>query len=131
MLKTIEQSVYFPASPARLFDIFLDQKRHAAMTGAPVKLQRKPGGKFTAFGGMLEGTTLAIIPNRLIVQRWRSTGWKKKDLDSTLILTFNKKGKGCQVDLVHVNVPTHDFRGVTKGWKTYYWIPLRAYLKAQ
>jgi hypothetical protein len=36
MLKTIEQSVYFPASPQSLYDIYLDPDRHAAFTGAPV-----------------------------------------------------------------------------------------------
>jgi len=30
---------------------------------------------------------------------------------------------------VHANVPKHDHAGVTKGWKKYYWEPLRRYLK--
>ena len=55
--------------------------------------------------------------------------FRRGDLDSTLVLTFNKKGKGCQLDLVHVNVPRHDFKGVTEGWKKYYWAPMRKYLK--
>jgi hypothetical protein len=35
---------------------------------------------------------------------------------------------GPTVDLVQVNVPAHDHRGVTDGWKKYYWDPSRAYL---
>jgi len=131
MLRTIEQSVHFPASPAEVFEIFIDPKKHAAMTGAPVTLQARPGGTFEAFGGALRGTMLAIIPNRLIVQQWRSTVFKKTDLDSTLVLRFTAVGKGCRIDLVHVNVPKHDFLGVTRGWPKYYWTPLRAYLKKQ
>ena len=107
------------------------RKKHSAFTGGPVSLDPRPGGKFHAFGGMLEGTILAIVPNRLIVQQWRSTHFKKGDLDSTLILTFNKRGKGCQLDMVHANVAKQDFKGVTNGWKKYYWEPLRAYLKQQ
>jgi activator of HSP90 ATPase len=129
MLKTIEQSVYFPASPKELFQIYIDPKKHAAMTGAPVTLQARTGGKFAAFGGMLSGTMVAIVPNRLIVQQWRSMMFKKNDLDSTLVLSFIPVGKGCRIDLVHVNVPKHDFLGVTRGWPKYYWKPLRAYLK--
>jgi activator of HSP90 ATPase len=129
MLKVIEQSVTFPATASRLFQIYIDEKKHAAMTGAPVHLDPRPGGTFSAFGGQLAGATLYVVPNRLIVQRWRSTGWKKSDLDSTLILSFHKQGKRGRIDLVHVNVPDHDFDGVTRGWETYYWTPLRAYLK--
>jgi activator of HSP90 ATPase len=129
MLKTIEQSVYFPASAKELFQIFIDAKKHAAMTGAAVTLQARPGGKFKAFGGALSGTLLKIIPNQLIVQQWRSTKFYKNDLDSTLILRFVPQGKGCRIDLVHVNVPKQDFVGVSRGWPKYYWKPLRAYLK--
>ena len=129
MLKTIQQSVHFPASPAKLFQIYIDPKKHADMTGAPVTLQAKPGGKFKAFGGAISGTMLKIIPNKLIVQQWRSKMFYKTDLDSILILTFNAQGKGCRIDLVHANVPRQDFLGVTKGWPKYYWEPLRKYLK--
>ena len=31
--------------------------------------------------------------------------------------------------MVHVNVPVQDHKGVTGGWKKFYWTPLRAYLK--
>lgn len=129
MFKIIEQSVHFPVSPAKLFGMFLDSEKHSAMTGMPATIDPRPGGKFSAFDGMLEGTTLAIIPNQMIVQRWRSCMWKNNDLDSILVLKFQSRRKGCQLDLVHVNVPTHDFEGVVKGWPKYYWKPMRAYLK--
>jgi len=134
MLKTIEQSEFFPVAPAELFRIFIDAKKHAAMTGAPAVIQGRPGGEFRAFDGLLTGTILAIVPNRLIVQQWRSCNFKKDDIDSTLILKFTpeRRGerRGCRIDLVHVNVAKHDHAGVTKGWKKYYWTPLRKYLKS-
>ncbi len=46
-----------------------------------------------------------------------------------MILTFIQDSKRGWIDLVHVNVPTHDHAGVTTGWETYYWQPLHAYLK--
>jgi activator of HSP90 ATPase len=129
MLKTIEQSVHFPISAETLYDIYLDPKRHAAVTGAPVKVSAKAGSKFAAFDGMLSGVTLATIPGKLIVQRWRSNQFHDGDLDSILILTFVQDGKRGRIDLVHVNVPEHDHDGVNDGWAKYYWKPLRAYLK--
>jgi hypothetical protein len=52
----------------------------------------------------------------MIVQSWRSAAWKKADTDSILILTFAKTLSGGRVDLVHVDVPEHDHKGVTRGW---------------
>jgi activator of HSP90 ATPase len=129
MMKAIQQSVEFRASPERLFEIYLDSKEHSQATGAPARLSRKPGGKFTAWGGQLAGKNLLIIPKRMIVQAWRATHWKSSDPDSILILTFSKSAGGGRVDLVHANVPEHDHKGVTRGWPEYYWQPWKEYLK--
>jgi activator of HSP90 ATPase len=129
MTKAIQQSVEFRASPEQLFEIYLDSKNHSEATGAPARLSRKPGGKFTAWGGQLAGRNLLIIPKRMIVQAWRATHWKSSDPDSILVLTFSKSACGGRVDLVHANVPEHDHKGVTRGWPTYYWQPWKEYLK--
>ncbi|MGA2231352.1 MAG: SRPBCC domain-containing protein [Tepidisphaeraceae bacterium] len=129
MLKTIVQSVRFAASAGELYDIYLDPARHAAVTGAPVKISAKTGSKFSAFDGMLSGRMLFTISAQLIVQRWRSCMFHEGDLDSILVLRFIQDGKRGRIDLVHANVPNHDFAGVTEGWEKYYWKPLRAYLK--
>jgi activator of HSP90 ATPase len=131
MTKPIIQSVDVPATAKQLFDLYMNPKLHAAFTGAPVKISPKPNSPFTAFGGMLSGTTLLTVPNKLIVQRWRGSHWKKTDLDSILILKFSQIGKLARIDLTHVHVPDHDHADVTSGWKTYYWQPLRAYLKTK
>jgi activator of HSP90 ATPase len=128
MSKTIEQSVYFPASAKKLYDIYMDPKRHGAFTGGKVVISAKPGAKFSAFDGMLSGATLLCVPGKMVVMRWRGTHWKKKDLDSVLILSFVQDGKRGRIDLTHVNVPEHDHDGVTAGWKKFYWTPLGAYL---
>jgi len=72
---------------------------------------------------------LAIEPGALIVQSWRSSEFRRTDPDSTLILLFQpEKAKG-RINLVHLDVPDHDYDGVTKGWQKYYWAPWRRYLK--
>src|SRR6266404_8306294 len=113
MTKTIEQSVRFPATAKQLYDIYIDPKRHAQMTGAPVTISSRPGSKFTAFGGALWGSTLTAVPGKLIVQRWRSSHFKPTDPDSILVLMFSQDGKGGRIDLAHVNVPKQDHAGVT------------------
>jgi activator of HSP90 ATPase len=130
MTKTIQQSILFQASPETLYDMYMNSKKHTAATGVPAKLGRKIGSSFTAFGGQLEGRNLALVPGKMIVQAWRSSGWKKTDSDSVLVLTFRKEGSGGRVDLAHVNVPDHDHQGVTKGWEKFYWKPWREYLRS-
>jgi activator of HSP90 ATPase len=130
MTKTIQQSEKFNASPEVLYEMYMDSKLHTKATGMPARLGRKSGAGFKAFGGMIEGKTLQLVPGKMIVQAWRSSAWKQADGDSILILTFQKEGSGGRVDLAHVNVPPHDHKGVTNGWKKYYWKPWRAYLKA-
>ena len=128
MPKTIKQSVTLPAPAAQLYRMYLDPKRHATITGSPVRIGARPGSPFRAFNGALSGKMLHTRSGRMIVQTWRSTGFGAKDIDSTLILTFWPKGRSGRIQLVHVNVADRDVRGVTKGWKTYYWNPWRAYL---
>ena len=128
MPKTIQQSVTLPATAADLYRMYLNPKRHAAITGAPVKISAKPGSAFRAFNGALSGRMLFTRPGRMIVQTWRSTNFDPKDLDSILILTFWPRGKSGRIQLVHVSVADRDARGVTEGWKKYYWKPWRAYL---
>jgi hypothetical protein len=76
----------------------------------------------------LTGTILQVVPKRLIVQSWRSTGFAKADMDSTLILSFVATRSGGRIELTHVNVADGDFGGVSEGWSKYYFIPWRTYL---
>jgi hypothetical protein len=112
--------------------MYLDPKLHEAIVGGKVTISARPDSKFKAFGGALTGTTLQAMPSSLIVQAWRSSNFHKSDIDSTLILRFTPAGAGTgRIDLVHVNVPDQDFKGVSDGWKSYYWQPWRKYLAAR
>ena len=128
MPKLIKQTVVLSAPAKDLYAMYLNPKTHKAITGRKVIVSARPGSNFSAFDGVLRGRMLHTVPGRLIVQAWRSSGWKKGDLDSTLILRFTPKGRSGRIDLVHANVPDHDYRGVNSGWKKYYWRPWRRYL---
>ena len=120
----------FPATPDKLFDMYLDPKQHEAFTGAPVAVEAIPGASFRAFDGVLTGTILHVEPKRLIVQTWRSVNWPQEAIDSILTLSFWPEEHGARIELVHVNVPDCDFAGVSHGWEKYYWSPWRSHLGA-
>lgn len=121
---SIKQSVTLPAAAKKLYAMYLNSREHAAFTGAPVSISRKPGSRFLAFGGQISGTMVAAIQDRLIVQRWRSVNFAPDDPDSTLILSFTALGaNSARIDLVHVDVSAADYEGVKQGWPKYYWKP--------
>jgi hypothetical protein len=132
MRSIIQQSVVLPAPGHRLFEMYLDPAAHAGITDFPVEIGSDPGAPFHAFHKQISGQILAIVRPLLIVQLWRSVKFHEDDSDSTLILTFapepNNHGR---IDLVHLDVPDHDFQGVTEGWQTHYWKPWQAYLENQ
>jgi activator of HSP90 ATPase len=127
MKRIIKQSVVFPASAETLYNTYLDPLLHGAAIGAPVTVGAESGSPFEAFGGQLKGSTLAVVPARLIVQSWRSANFKDSDPDSTLILSFTPEGKDGRIDLVHIDVPEQDYQGVEQGWDKYYWAPWKTY----
>lgn len=126
---TVTMAVDLPATPGRLYAMYIDPKSHAAFTGAPAEIAARAGAPFKAFGGAISGTILQVIPQQLIVQSWRSTHFGRRDLDSTLILRFLPRGKGGRIELTHVNVAEKDYGGVSDGWAKYYFVPWRAYLE--
>ncbi len=128
MPRNIITAASLPASPDKLFDMYLDAEAHAAFTGLPVTLEPHAGGVFRAFDGKLSGTILHIQPKSLIVQTWRSTNWPLTAMDSVLTLSFWPAEDGARIELVHINVEDEDFAGVSHGWEKYYWTPWRAYL---
>jgi activator of HSP90 ATPase len=127
-MKVIKQSVVLPAPAKKLYAMYLNARQHAAITGSAVQIGARPGSKFRAFGGALSGRILQTVPGKLIVQAWRSTAFHKGDGDSTLILRFVPQGRSGRIELTHVNVPAHDYRGVNTGWPAYYWGPWRKLL---
>jgi activator of HSP90 ATPase len=131
MRTLIKQSIVLPASAETLYAMYLDPARHAEITGAPVIISPESGSPFRAFGGRLSGTMLSVIPPRLVVQSWRSVHFNQDDPDSTLILAFDPEGNNGRIDLVHIDVPEHDYQGVTQGWQTHYWEPWRRYLSGR
>lgn len=131
MFKIIHHTVTLPAPAEKLFDMYIDPKFHAAITGGPVVISPTAGSEFRAFDGMVLGKTLTVAPKSVIVQSWRGKDWKPGDRDSLLILTFTREGNAGKIELVHMYVPEREFDDVNQGWQKYYWKPWREYLEKE
>lgn len=128
-MKTIVQKVRFPTTARKLWDIFVDAKKHAAATGGAATGGKKVGDRFTAWDDYITGRHLILAPGRLIVQAWRTGQFHKSDPDSVLTLTFEEDRGGTLLTMVHAAVPDHKAESFKKGWKEHYWRPILTYLK--
>jgi activator of HSP90 ATPase len=131
MPKTIRQKVVFKNSNAgNLYAMFLNSKHHTKLTGgSTAKISAKEGAKFSAHNGYCFGKNLELVKNKLIVQSWRGSDWKKTDTDSTFVLHFEQKGKNAVLSMVHANIPNEQLKQIFEGWKDFYWKPWKEYLK--
>jgi len=120
--------VKFAVAPEKLFDTYMDSKKHAAATGSTAKVSKKVGGAFEAWDGYITGKLLAVFPKRALVQTWRGSDWSKKDPDSVLTISFDKAPGGSLLTLVHANVPDGAYDDLSSGWEESYWTPWKRYL---
>jgi uncharacterized protein YndB with AHSA1/START domain len=123
----IHHDVHFPATPARVYRALLDADQHAAFTGAPAQITAEPGGAFACYGGRVHGRTLELVPERRIVQAWRSGDWPE-GVWSTIRFELAAEGGGTRVSFDHDAVPDESQAHIDQGWHARYWEPLRDWL---
>jgi activator of HSP90 ATPase len=131
MPRTVLQTIDLPASSKALYAMYLDPDQHAAFTGGgPARIVAKAGTEWSAFDGRIYGRVLSLVPDRMIVQTWRSFEWEDSDLDAILVLTFWSAGAGTRVELTQANVPDRLYETLLTGWPGRYWDPWRSFLQS-
>lgn len=128
MGKTIRQTATFKVSPHEVYEALMDAKKHAAFTDGEAKISRKVGGKFTIYGGDIEGTNLELVPDKKIVQSWRYSDWPEGHY-STAIFALEEVEKGTRLTFTQTDVPEDKYEDIKQGWKEYYWGPMKAMLE--
>lgn len=128
MATIIQKIVFKNTKTKQLYGLYMDAKLHGLITGGPVKVSEKPGGKLEVFGGYISGKTLLSVKNELIVQQWKGSDWSEKDADSAFILSFEQKGEDAIMNVIHANVPDSKAAGLDKGWHDHYWNPWKQHL---
>jgi uncharacterized protein YndB with AHSA1/START domain len=126
---TIEQRVFFEATPAEVYDALLDAKKHSEFTGSPATTNDEVGAEFEAWDGYISGKNLELVKDKRIVQEWETTAWPKGYPRSRLEFTLTPKKGGTELKMVHSKVPAEQVEEYTGGWYSAYWEPLAEYLK--
>jgi activator of HSP90 ATPase len=129
MTKIIKQTVTIGAAPKRVYEALLNEKKHAAFTGAKAVISPKLGGAFSCYGKYLGGFHVDLVPGKRIVQAWRSNHWPKGTFSIATFALSKAKGGRTKLKFTHAGVPASSIKGIGKGWQIYYWKPLKAYLE--
>lgn len=128
--KSIKQTVKFDSSPLNIYNLLMDEKKHAAFTSSEVSMSKEPNGEFSVFDGYCHGHNIELIEGKKIVQAWHfaEEGWPDnhfsictfqfEEVDNKTILTFEQ-----------TNIPEHKVEELKKGWNQFYWEAMKAYLK--
>ena len=126
--KTIAQTVTLPGKPAAVFAALIKEKKHSAFTGVPAKIDGRVGGAFTCYDGYIKGVTVDLVPNKLLVQAWRSRDWPKGHYSLVVFSLSASRGGKTKLRFTHLGVPAGDFKAKSEGWRSHYWDRLKRYL---
>ena len=122
------QRVTVNTSAQEIYDILMDGRRHAKLTGSAAKLSRKVGGEFAVYDGYAYGTNVELVEGRRIVQTWRAQEdeWPEDHFSEVVFdLTPINKTKTA-IAFAHKRVPTALVQNFKDGWRQFYWEPLKA-----
>ena len=112
--------------PAKtLYRDWLDSAGHTAMTGAPATCDARIGGVFSAWDGYIQGVNLELEPGRRIVQSWLTTDFPEGSQPSRVEVLFEPVKGGTEITIRHTDIPEEVSGRYERGWKEYYFDPMR------
>ena len=118
--KDIHQTIIFKASPHEVYEALMYSKLHAKFTGAPAKISREVGGKFTAYGDYIDGENLELVPDKKVVQKWRGNEWPQGHY-SVITFSLTQIKEGTRLDFKQTSVPEEHVEHIRQGWIEHYW----------
>lgn len=128
--KNFKQKIKFNATPKKIYDMLMDPKKVSEFTGGKAKISQKVKGKFSIFDGYCTGYNIALDPGKIIIQAWnfKEDGWPTTHHSGCTFELIKVTG-GCELHFYQEAVPAHMVEDLKKGWKTYYWNPMKKMLK--
>ena len=130
MTEKLKLSVTFATNPENVFCAWLDSKKHSEMTGSEAIIESGIKGAFTAWDGYIVGRTIEIEQNLRIVQEWRTTDFPTTSPDSIVEILLEGTEKSTKMVLIHTEIPEGQGEEYKKGWKDFYFNPMKAYFKS-
>jgi len=128
-ITSIRQRVTISAPRERVYAALINARLHAAFTGGAASGRARVGYAFTAWDGYITGRHLRLDAPRRIVQEWSTTEWPRGYPPSVLDLRLETHARGTRILMHQSTVPAHQAARYRRGWRQFYWEPLRAYFR--
>jgi len=127
-MSQIHQEVTFTAPAGQVYRSLLDSREFAKITGAPAEIEAEEGGKFVCFGTYITGRIVELVPDKRIVQAWRSFSWPEGVYS---IVRFELIADGRKTKLVfdQDGAPENEVAHLDPGWGKKYWEPLKKHFE--
>jgi uncharacterized protein YndB with AHSA1/START domain len=126
--KTIKQRVRFNASPATIYDLLADSRKHSAVTGRRATISRKVGGTFSASGEDVSGIIVDLVPGQRIVQAWRHRRFPEGVFSMATMTMSPTRTGGTELVLTHRGVPKDLIPETERAWREQYWLRIKTFL---
>jgi uncharacterized protein YndB with AHSA1/START domain len=124
---TVRVSAIVPATPERVYGAWLDSREHSALTRSTATVEPWVGGRHSAWGGSIRGTTLELQVDRRIVQSWYASDFPPGSEDSRLEVLFERVEGGTLVTINHTGLPSGRGHRYEEGWKDFYLDRMKEY----
>jgi uncharacterized protein YndB with AHSA1/START domain len=126
-LESLRVVAVVPASADRVYAAWLDSGEHSRMTGGKALVDPVIGGEHSAWDGYIEGKILELEPGRRIVQTWRTNDFPLGHADSRLEVHLLDVEGGCEVTIIHTEIPEGQGAKYESGWRDHYLEPMAKY----
>ena len=123
-------SAVIPATPQEVYRAWLSSDGHSGMTGSSAKISDQVGGEFEAWDGYIHGKNLELVPNKRIVQAWRTSEFSQDEPDSRIEVTLEPAGSQTKLTLKHTGLPPHGGQ-YESGWVESYFEPMKEYFSSR
>ncbi len=126
LVQVIRQSYIIHAKAAEVWKALVDPEIIEKWGAGPVVMSDKVGSKFKLWGGDIWGKIIEVTPKKRLVEEWFTGKWKTA---SKVHIALSEEHGTTYIDLLHEDVPDNEKEEINKGWKNYYFGPLKNYLE--
>lgn len=133
MLRTanIFQVVQIKARPSDVYNLLLDQQKHAAFTQKSATIDPVEGGEFAFCNNGHKGYFLRLIKHKRIVLAWTHRKLPRNHFTTVDIRLEKTENGGTRLSLNHLGVPESHDGWLTDAWRKTYWEPLENYVEEE
>ncbi|MEO0321759.1 MAG: SRPBCC domain-containing protein, partial [Myxococcota bacterium] len=129
-VEELRVSSLISASPNRIYQAWMDERRHTAFTGRRATVEQWVGGRLTASDGFIEATHVQLDMGRRIVLRWRTAEFPEKHPDSQVEVRLDPAPGGTKVVVYQTGIPEGLGAGLKKIWRSVYLDPMRRFFSS-